>query len=227
MDAVFFGNRLESSFNTSGRVYTLPPPLLDISLSDGPDAVPLYSAGDNITVTREWMIAPGHSYCLPDDTYQWGFSFMMLFCFCIATALFVCVVAALHWNNEWRSRASRYKQHFSLYRDALDLSLELRALGDRDVENMSAKELDEYVKQCRGAVRLELDSLRVPSLEESSITDRIRRAAFRLSKPLQWMRRLAGLLPGFKKKEKKDPAVAEEEMALWSKAPDQPVFEGT
>lgn len=218
-------NLIKSNITLNERLWTLRPPLLNInsSLSQSYDPSSWWYYTGNTTVNGEWIEQAGHSSCLPSDTYQWGFSSLMLFTFSIITIMFACVMAALHWNTEWHSRASHYKQHISIYRDALDLSSELRLqLGDENVEEMSAKEIDELVKKRRGAVRLDVDKLAPSRSEQRRSRSRKDSAALGRS-GYQLIERLSTSLPGIMK----GPTVGEEEIALRPTSSKQPVFEGT
>ncbi|KAK5110408.1 hypothetical protein LTR85_001033 [Meristemomyces frigidus] len=215
----------ESNLTLNGHLWVLQAPVLDIvyDWTYLPAAeLFLYSAG-NSTISGDWIQQKGHSQCIPSNRYHWGFSSLMLFSFCVATFLFACIVSVLHYSNERHSRASNYTQHFSLYRDALDLSLELRALGDGDVEKMSAKEVDDYVKRHKGLVHLETDLL-LPSKVERRHARPKRNGGH--GRPVyRQIKRLGDSLPGLRKK--KGTTIDEEEIALHTTGSSQPVFEGT
>ncbi|KAK5133342.1 hypothetical protein LTR08_007776 [Meristemomyces frigidus] len=231
-------NHIASNITLDGRLWELKPPPLNVTFPNRnypfyPHAA-VYSTGNSTTgittITGDWMKQPGHSFCIPSNDYQWGFSLLMLFAFCIYTAVFACVLGALHWDYEWHSRASRYEHHNSVYRDALDLSSELRTQsGHYDVEGMSAKDIDDYVKQHKGAVRLDVDQLPLSRSEQRQNRRRKRKrsrkssaAGFGRSK-YHLVERVGTLLPAFMK----GPTVREESMELRLTSTSEPVFEGT
>lgn len=213
---------IKSNITWMGHRWDLEVPTLNISFQyDEYAPIDRWFAPGNISMTGEWIGGTNHTSCLPSDSYQWGFSSLMLLSFCIATILFVCIVAALRRSNERHSRAMRYKQHFSVYRDALDVSLALRSLGDQDVEEMSAKDLDEYIGQRKPSLRLDIDDL-LPSRSERKAFGR-NRGVTSVRSGLQFLKRAGDSLPSFKK----TPIVQEEEIALRSTPSTRSVFEGT
>lgn len=212
---------VESNLTLDGHLWMLQSPTLDIEWQDYGNATSIWYGPGNTTMSGEWIQETGHSSCLPSNTYQWGFSSLMLFCFCIATTVFVCVVVALRRNNERHSRASQYKQHFSLYRDVLDLASELHTLGDEDIEEMSANEIEKYVTQHKGSVRLKIDEL-LPSASEQRARSRKENVTYGRA-GFDHIKHILDSLPAFKN----IPMVHEEEIALRSTPSTQHVFEGT
>ena len=184
-DFEYYQNRTLSNITLQGKLWTLqPPPLeafdLEYVCSNGDtgyvNAV-TYSIG-NTTISCSWIEQPGHNFCLPSNKYQWGFSSLMLLTFCIITIVFASVLAALHWDAEWHGRTNHQSHYVSTYRDALDLSAELRTqLGDDDVEQMSAKDIEEKVKQHKGFMRVEVGHLSLSRSERYQGRFRRRRVA--------------------------------------------------
>lgn len=107
----------------------------------------------NSTFTKDSILE--NSFCRPANTYQWGFASLLLFTFCVMTVMFVLIVTALRCDVYWNSRAGRLKSNISIYRDAMDLAIELQAqFGERAVE-LSARELEEHIQGQKGAVSLQ------------------------------------------------------------------------
>jgi hypothetical protein len=83
-----------------------------------------------------------NAVCLPTSIYKWGFSFLVLFSFCMATLCFLLALQALAWSLYAHSRADRLEQHISVHRDVLDIAEELVASYGAHIADLGSKNLD-------------------------------------------------------------------------------------
>lgn len=118
------------------------------------------------TVSMNSTYLKENSVCQPSDRYQWGFSSLLLFVFCLLTALFVAILNLLHWNAFWTSRTDRYRYDFNHYRDAVDLVRELETTEFGDVGDMPARNLRRKLERNADGVSLETQSLPLTRKEE-------------------------------------------------------------
>ncbi|KAK5116835.1 hypothetical protein LTR85_009095 [Meristemomyces frigidus] len=159
-----------SNFTISNETFTLSPPPLTI-IYNLDDAQLFYSG--NTTYNATWLA--NNTVCEPGNTYVWGFSALMLFTFSVATSLFSVLLVTLHWVIHEHSRADRYKQTISVYRDVLDLAEELKARFGGQVQDMSGEELNRTVKQDAGAMQLQTAGLPLSRQHEKNAGRRSRK----------------------------------------------------
>ena len=161
-----------SNMTLLGENFVLSPPPLDITAlyyHESSDYF-VYLVTENKTLNRTWV--SDHSVCQPGDTYLWGFSGPMLLIFCTATALFSVLLVTLYWMAYDHSQADRYKQPVSLYRDVLDIALELRdQLGEKSQE-MPGDELDHSIAKARGTIELDTVGLATSQRHEDHLRRR-------------------------------------------------------
>lgn len=175
-------NDVASNFSINGRSFSLAHPL-NISLQNattdaivgntlGPfETTPgLFYAIGNFSVTQSWV--QQNSYCVSLNEYQWGFSSLLLFTFCIFTILFTITLAVLHWELYCYSRSDRIDQPPSIYHDILELADELRSRLGNDVEEMSVKELERRVKSYQGGLTVQSDKLPLSRKQERELRAR-------------------------------------------------------
>ena len=97
----------------------------------------------NQTLSQDYIRQ--NAICQPLNEYQWGFSFLLLFTFCLATLLILGILLLLQHDVYLNSTTNETKEGPSVYRDALDLAAMLKAkLGD-EVQHLPRKELEERV----------------------------------------------------------------------------------
>lgn len=85
-----------------------------------------------------------------DNVYKWGFSFIMLFVFCIFTVIFAIALAYLRLEVYWYSRVTQIDVHTSIYHDVLALADEIRAVLYPDTSGwteMTGRELERKLSQ--------------------------------------------------------------------------------
>lgn len=160
--------QIASTIILSGHNWTLPAPPLNI-VSNGLNNEIVY-VGSNVTYNQSWI--SNNTICEPETSYQWGFSFLMLFTFLIAFCLFLITLVALHWSVYDYSRADRFKQPISVYRDVLDLAAELKAqLGDETMDLPADKLHDEVVRFGSG-IQFDVEGLPPSRKEEKKARKR-------------------------------------------------------
>lgn len=94
----------------------------------------------------------------------------MLFTFSIFTIIFGAVLFMLSNPIRRPPRNDQSPAYFSVYRDILDLALEVKKeLGDGS-EDLSARKLDKCIKTATGAVRIEEDVLLTSRFEKDNKT---------------------------------------------------------
>ncbi|KAK4503501.1 hypothetical protein PRZ48_004416 [Zasmidium cellare] len=133
-------NCTSSNITLSNHTYELKEPVLSFESSS---LQAYYRDGSGKLLNQTWLEL--NSQCQVLQTYQWGFSSLLLFTFCILTILFFVALLALHidiWRN---SQTNRINQKFSLYRDILDFAHQLRTEIGSKVEDMPPKDLDQSV----------------------------------------------------------------------------------
>lgn len=138
---------INSTFNLSGQLIDLTPPTLNVSAfwlpypyprqygnrSSNPlDSGSVFSfAGfddyqaaqwgyNNATYNRDYLKTNG--LCLPDQTYQWGFSYLLLFIFCIIQFVWSFGMYIMWTDAYLSSRYHRAGRDMGLYRAVLDFS---------------------------------------------------------------------------------------------------------
>ncbi|SMR52928.1 unnamed protein product [Zymoseptoria tritici ST99CH_1E4] len=95
------------------------------------------------------------STCQTLETYQWGFSSLMLFTFCMATAIFLTVLLTLNLDIYLNSQVNRVHQDFSLHRDILDYASEIQAeVGKDKADSMPSKVLESYMGSLSAEARV-------------------------------------------------------------------------
>ena len=156
-----YGQRIvkfNSSIFINGKNFTLGyPPLYIIQQPILADARYYTLPETNHTLTKDFILA--NSFCRPLNTYQWGFSSLLLLVFCLMSTLFALIFLLLHWDIYWNSRAGRLRSHISIYRDAIDLVTELKRQFGEQVVGLPAQELEQRVHGCRETIYLETDEL--------------------------------------------------------------------
>lgn len=146
--------KFNSSIVIDGTNYTLDFPPVEVLRQSIWYYTKYYSLPGftNSTFTKESILE--NSFCRPANTYQRGFASMLLFIFCLMTTLFALIVTALRCDVYWNSRAGRLKNSIIIYRDAIDLAMELKAqFGELAVE-FSAQGMEERIQRQKGAISL-------------------------------------------------------------------------
>lgn len=134
-------NCTSSNITLSNRTYELKSPVLTFDMRSAAD---YYRDSTGKLLNKTWL--EKNSQCQVLQTYQWGFSSLLLFSFCLLTILFFITILALQVDVWCNSQTNRMKQEFSLYRDILDFAHQLRTEIGSKVEDMPAKDLEKSVK---------------------------------------------------------------------------------
>lgn len=156
--------RIETDLEWHNKTWRLAPPLTiaaqDVQPPQG-DRVRSY-----VVLTSNWRVLPAdyegnmrfafgetavslawvneNSICQTLNTYQWGFSSLLLLGFCILTILFTLALAFLQLEVYWYSRLYRAGSDASVYHDILGLAEELwlaLAKAPKSWADMTAQEL--------------------------------------------------------------------------------------
>ena len=158
-----------SNITLNGQTWELEDRPLNIIVQIHTDKVGIptlqYMASGNITFESNYLWE--NSVCEPSDHYQWGFSSLLLFVFCLLTALFTLVLSTLHSDAFWNSQIDRFEYDINHYRDAVGLVYELRDenFGD-SIQDKPARDLKREVERSDMATRLDAKEL-PPSRREA------------------------------------------------------------
>lgn len=114
--------------------------------------------------------------CIAEDEYSWGFSFLLLFTFCILTICFALSLIMLQTDVYWNSRCDRDHQYYSIYTDALYLAgkLESRFGSMTGGEAPPPETLEKLVEGSKEGLKLEVTSLPLSRWEEKQQSRRKR-----------------------------------------------------
>ncbi|KAF7198100.1 hypothetical protein HII31_00456 [Pseudocercospora fuligena] len=154
---------VNSTITISGKTWDLKSDLLSVAVNGQMSGSgELYFSSGSTGFNSSYLMAT--SQCQPASTYMWGFSFLMLFIFCLLTAVFVSLLSWICYDSYWWSPADRYEQQISTYRDILDIGEEIRrTLGAESRElngvELNGKELTRKIKEDRNGLRISADLL--------------------------------------------------------------------
>ncbi|KJY01019.1 hypothetical protein TI39_contig305g00001 [Zymoseptoria brevis] len=108
--------------------------------------------------------------CQTLETYQWGFSSLLLFTFCMATTIFLTVLLTLNLDIYLNSQVNRMHQDFSLHRDILDYAGEVQAEVDRDkADSMPSEVLESSMGSLSAEARVSASHTRPMHAQRSPI----------------------------------------------------------
>ena len=167
--------QLENTINLFGRTIDLQDNPLQIAVHDSASGAQFHQTGDAGFGTQYFSTGDklvtgsyinSNSSCQPSGTYVWGFSFLMLFTFCVLTIIFTFVLSCVYADTYWNSKADLYEHPASIYRDILDLAREIKHILGEDGDNLSTKELNQKIERNTTSVQLETDAL-LPSRSEA------------------------------------------------------------
>ena len=161
-----------SSLSVDEMMFNLSAPAVNVQKFDlarqhsGNNSIPRWYKDTRTGLVVNSTLLRTNTICRPKQTYQWGFSALILFTFSIVTTIFGFLLFLLSGGGKRRHRGVGPPTYFSVYRDILDLALEIKKeLGD-SAEALSARELDKRITTATGAVRVEEDSFLTSLLEE-------------------------------------------------------------
>ncbi|KAK4504173.1 hypothetical protein PRZ48_005089 [Zasmidium cellare] len=168
--STFDPNRTASSIvlshNGTLSTFHLDPPILDVRvwflyssyLEFAPDGMNTMVKVQNRSMTFNEVLQ--QSQCLPSNSYKWGFSAMLLFTFCILTAVVLVIVQALCAHAYKSSDLAHVRCHVSIYQDILDIGRELSLSTSEN-----GKELDESIDRQMPTVQLDSTGISQDSLD--------------------------------------------------------------
>ncbi|KAK5679492.1 hypothetical protein LTS10_008310 [Elasticomyces elasticus] len=155
---------INSTITISNHTYTLQQPL-DVAMPDRPrfqsgltipDAAAYWSYNTE-ALSNDYL--QHNTTCQPLTDYQWGFSSLLLFAFCVTSLVFAIVMFFLDAVSYLEGCADRLDVPANVYRDALDLSIDLRARYGEEVDQMPSRELLNLVEHERSEMSLDLTHL--------------------------------------------------------------------
>lgn len=167
-----------STFNNTGNIINLGPPTLNITRFFLPAYYPMpnatdhsstsyYSnyyerdrahwAHDNLTYDHGYISSSGA--CQQQKTYKWGFSFLLLFIFCIIQSVWSLGMYIMYMDAYMKSRFERAGRDMGTHRAALDFAKAIRKdMGEEATEELGDRELRQRVRRKLngGVIRMEM-----------------------------------------------------------------------
>ena len=143
----------DSTLTVGDKIWNLTGPPMHIYTKRLPDYSVAYTDGYK-TFGQDYVHRNGQ--CQPTNEYQWGFSSLLLFAFCMVTCFATVLLMILYYDAWWNGQADRYDISISMYRDVLDLADKLRTSYDADVDCMPADALEKEIR--RHPIRVGLDT---------------------------------------------------------------------
>src|SRR5271155_256085 len=183
----FFGhNDTNSTFNNGDRTFRLPAPSLNISAFsadyscvegfgssfdpmscffgagwqpfEGPDNVAFTVSSSNDKYDINYMQANGA--CQQLNTYQWGFSFLLLFVFMLFTAVWALGTYVLWMDTYLNSRFDRASRDMGTLRAVLDYAATIKKdLGTAAADNVGDRQLKAQIESDRKRYMIGYESL--------------------------------------------------------------------
>ncbi|KAK3625239.1 hypothetical protein LTR56_012034 [Elasticomyces elasticus] len=155
-----------NTITIDNHTYILQQPL-NVAISNYEDAqgentINIYRATEYRSYLDEALSVAYLRYnttCQPSTNYHWGFSSLLLFAFCVTSVAFASTMFLLDAESFWHGRADVLYMPVNVYRDALDLSIELRARYGERVDQMPSKQLLNLVGRERSQMSLDLTHL--------------------------------------------------------------------
>ena len=136
----------------------------------GDSVTPRY-AFDQMSLNETWI--EQHNSCLSLNRYEWGFSSLLLFLFCITSLLFTATLAYLQHEIHALSRIDRVEDVSDRYTDTIDLYAELQLLTSKDIKTLPTSELVQSVRDDQDGVRSNVTSLPFSRREEKRRGSRV------------------------------------------------------
>ncbi|KAK5678089.1 hypothetical protein LTS10_009258 [Elasticomyces elasticus] len=134
---------------------TLSVPLNITGLQYTPGEDSMTSVGvDEVAVPLDYLYK--NTKCLPTADYEWGFSSLLLFTFCLASILFLLVLQSMAWYVYNHSRSDRLQHPINLYQDAFDIVQELKG---RYGEELDVAGIKKKIRKDGASMSLDLEGL--------------------------------------------------------------------
>ncbi|KAF1995529.1 hypothetical protein P154DRAFT_538676 [Amniculicola lignicola CBS 123094] len=146
----------------------LPSPTLNITLSPGPykkispsitRAYYAYDSGDSGIFNQTYLLS--HGACKPNESYQWGFSYIFLFMVSIFNFIWSCIMVGMWLDTRRGSKMYHNGRRPGLLRSIIDLSGAIREELGPGVEHMEEDELRENLRKSGGRMIVPREELRV------------------------------------------------------------------
>lgn len=113
--------------------------------------------GDNYS--GEYLLA--HGSCKPNETYQWGFSYIFLFMVSIFNFVWSCIMVGMWFDTARESRMYKSGRRPGLLRSIMDFSAVIREeLGD-GVDRLEEDDIRKALKDSGGALLIPKQELRM------------------------------------------------------------------
>ncbi|KAJ4351316.1 uncharacterized protein N0V89_006655 [Didymosphaeria variabile] len=169
---------VSSTFVFNGTTTHLSPPSLNITFeaesrdADRPSGgliYPHYSLSPNPEAARQGLIFPAsylhtHGSCKPNETYQWGFSYIFLFGIFIFNFVWSCIMVGMWMDTRMHSRMYRTGRRPGLLRSILDIATAMREEVGEDEPNgdvLDEKEIRRKLTDSGGALVVPKKELRI------------------------------------------------------------------
>lgn len=130
-------------------------------------------AHGNLNTTYDWQYISRNGNCSQQQTYKWGFSFLLLFIFCLCQAIWFLGMYILYMDAYMESRFERAGRNMGTHRAALDFSKAMRKdMGeDATEEHVGETELRRRVRRKLNGGVIQLEMLDHKSLPVSRAED--------------------------------------------------------
>ncbi|KAF2014836.1 hypothetical protein BU24DRAFT_423750 [Aaosphaeria arxii CBS 175.79] len=102
-----------------------------------------------------------HGSCKPNDTYQWGFSYIFLFMVSIFNFIWACIMVGMWLDTVHSSRMYRRGRRPGLLRSIMDISGAIREELGQEVLGMEEKDMRKRLRESGGALLIPKSELRV------------------------------------------------------------------
>lgn len=106
------------------------------------------------------------SRCVPQTSYQWGFSLQLLTLFMIATTAFAVCLYIMWLDTYWHTHPSKGKFTFGTLKAAMEISASIRRDVGDEAEDMTDKELRQRLQELKGGVTLRADERSLHKVEQ-------------------------------------------------------------
>ncbi|ORX95869.1 hypothetical protein BCR34DRAFT_187194 [Clohesyomyces aquaticus] len=177
-----------STWNFENANITLEAPSLTITLSKGRETktpqgfraslqTPNGRQGDYFPVG--YIIT--HGSCRPNETYQWGFSYIFMFMVSIFNFVWSCIMVGMWLDTRRGSRMYNSGRRPGLLRSILDVSTAIREELGEEVDGMEEDDLKRRLNESGGALWVPKQELRI-TRTDSGQQDFKRRRKWALTK---------------------------------------------
>ncbi|KAF2475122.1 uncharacterized protein BDR25DRAFT_381938 [Lindgomyces ingoldianus] len=121
----------------------------------------LYTDGDSQGDVFDAFYVHAHGSCRPNETYQWGFSYIFLFMVSIFNFVWSCIMVGMWLDTRRGSRMYKSGRRPGLLRSIMDISGAIREELGVEVDNMEEQELRKRLNASRGALWVPRKELKI------------------------------------------------------------------